>query len=238
MEPKHSPTFSIVATPIGNMKDITLRALEVLTESDIVFCEDTRVTKKILTRYEISTPTRSYHAHSGERGKREILDALQQGKKCALVTDAGTPGISDPGPELVSFLRSELPELDIVPVPGPDAATTLLSVAGIPTQPYLFFGFLPTKKGRQTLLTEFIDHRNKFTIVFYESTHRILKLLQELQAHNYTDELVLGKELTKMHEQIIRGTPDEIQNIFLKEPSLQKGEFVVALPKISKNLSI
>lgn len=237
METKHTlPEFSVVATPIGNMEDITIRALTTLRNADVIFCEDTRVTKKILARYEIATLTRSYHAHSGERGKQEVLLALKQGKKCALATDAGTPGISDPGPELISFLKSELPNLKITPIPGADAVTTLLSAAGIPTQPYAFFGFLPTKKGRQTLIAELISDRKRFTVVFYESTHRILKLIQELRAHDYKDELIIGKELTKMHEQILEGTPNKIEGILLENPALQKGEFVIALPKISKKV--
>jgi len=224
------PIFAVVATPIGNLKDITLRALETLKEVDVIFCEDTRVTKKLLRHYDISTKTQSYHTHSGEKGTRAVIQTLEEGKSCALVTDAGTPGISDPGPSLVARIREHFDDrVMITPIPGADAVSTLLSVAGVSTQPYTFFGFLPTKKGRQTLLATLIKH--PYTAVVYESPHRILKLLQELRIHGFDENIIIGRELTKMHEDIMTGTVSELEQEITEGQHKQKGEFVVVIPK-------
>ncbi|HEX7724116.1 MAG TPA: 16S rRNA (cytidine(1402)-2'-O)-methyltransferase, partial [Candidatus Paceibacterota bacterium] len=166
-------TLYVVGTPIGNLEDITLRALRILREADLILCEDTRVTKKLLTVNDIHTPTKSYHAHSTMSRVEDILDMLREGKNLALVSDAGTPGISDPGAELVARVRSELAaqiaagELKIESVPGPSALAAALSIAGVPCARFTFLGFLPHKKGRETLFKEIAGSEE--TYAFYES---------------------------------------------------------------------
>ncbi|MDO8564391.1 MAG: 16S rRNA (cytidine(1402)-2'-O)-methyltransferase, partial [bacterium] len=174
-------TLYIVGTPIGNLEDITLRALRVLKEVDVILCEDTRMTARLLARYEISKPLKSYHEHSKVSRIDEIVALLEQGKDLALVTDAGTPGISDPGSLLVSKIREALPEVKIETIPGPSALTAALSVAGVPASDFLFLGFLPHKKGRETLFKEIAASER--AVVFYESPHRILKTLESLDLH-------------------------------------------------------
>ncbi|MFH1318737.1 MAG: 16S rRNA (cytidine(1402)-2'-O)-methyltransferase [Candidatus Omnitrophota bacterium] len=170
----------IVGTPIGNMEDISLRALRILSEVDFILCEDTRVTSKLLTRYRIKTPTISYHQHSKTDKTDYILGLLESGKSLALVSDAGTPGISDPGGKLVQAVTEKFGnDIKIESVPGPSAVTAALSISGIPTDKFVFLGFLPHKKGRQTFLKKIID--SEFPVVVYESKHRILKFLGELE---------------------------------------------------------
>lgn len=216
-------TFYIVATPIGNLEDITLRAIRTLKEVDIVLCEDTRVTKRLFERHGINTQMISYHAQSGETKVELILDKIEEGKNIALVTDAGTPGISDPGSVLISQIRQKHPELPIVSIPGPSALTSALSIAGVPTHEFIFLGFMPHKKGRETLFKEIAESER--TIVFYESTHRILKTLESLKSIN--KKITLARELTKIYEEIIQGSAEEILEILTKTPEKQKGEFVV-----------
>lgn len=230
--------LSIVATPIGNLEDITLRALRILKESDFVLCEDTRVTKKILDHYKISTPTFSYHQHSGPIKIAKILDLLKNDKNLALVTDAGTPGISDPGSQLVTMIRDELGEdLIIESIPGPSALTAAVSLAGVGFDRFLFLGFLPHKKGRQTIIKEIMASHH--SVVLYESKHRILKLLQELL--DFSDdienkkELTIAREITKMHESLYFGSIEEVKNKLELDPNNQKGEFVVLIKSIKKN---
>lgn len=218
-------TLYIVATPIGNLTDITLRALATLKAADLILCEDTRVTRTLLDHYEIKTPTLSYHQHSTETKKREIRNLLAEGKNIALVTDAGTPGISDPGNELVQFIvqRSEFGGA-IVPVPGVSAVTTALSICGFPTDKFLFLGFPPHKKKRQKFFDEVREA--KHTVAFYESCHRIKKTLNELaQILPPETQLCLGRELTKKFESVYRGTAAEILAANIPE----KGEFVVVV---------
>ena len=166
----------VVATPIGNLEDITLRALATLKSVDLIVCEDTRMTKRLLDRYEISKPVLSYHQHSDLLKIQHIVDQLKAGKNIALVSDAGTPGICDPGNQLVAAAVKE--EIKVVPIPGPSAVAAALSVAGVPTDSFIFYGFLPHKKGRQTIVGQIAE--NKMTSVFYESPHRILKTLESL----------------------------------------------------------
>jgi 16S rRNA (cytidine1402-2'-O)-methyltransferase len=224
-------TLFIVSTPIGNLEDITLRALRVLEEVDLVLCEDTRVTKKLLDHYEITTPTMSYHAHSKLAKVDQVFALLREGKNLALVSDAGTPTISDPGVLLVEQVKSEFgDEVKVVPVPGASAALSALAVSGLPSSDFLFLGFLPHKKGRETLFKE-IAH-SKRTVVFYESPHRILKSLASLQEHVETESsserrVVVGRELTKLHEEVVNGTASEILNYFASNPEHVRGEFVV-----------
>ncbi|MDD5071768.1 MAG: 16S rRNA (cytidine(1402)-2'-O)-methyltransferase [Patescibacteria group bacterium] len=170
----------IVGTPIGNLEDISLRALRILGEVDFVLCEDTRVTKKLLEHYKIKTPTISYHQHSDLSKTDYILDLLGQGKDLALVADAGTPGISDPGGKLVQAVSEKFGEdMKIESIPGPSAITAALSISGIPTDKFIFMGFPPHKKGRQTFLKKIIE--SNYPVVVYESKHRIIKFLEELK---------------------------------------------------------
>ena len=213
----------IVATPIGNLEDISLRALRILKEVDFILCEDTRVTKILLAKYEIKTPTISYFQHSGLTKVKQIIDLLAQNKNLALVSDAGTPGISDPGNKLIELILKELPEVKIEPIPGACAAILALSISGLPTDKFVFYGFLPHKKGKETILKEIIS--NKFTSVFYESTHRILKTLNKLQELGLDKQVVVCRELTKKFETVYRGTINEV--LIDLEKGITKGEFVV-----------
>lgn len=212
----------IVATPIGNLQDVTLRALEVLKTADAVLAEDTRITKKLLSHYGIAVPTISYHQHSSEKKTKEILGLLQDGKQLALVTDAGTPGISDPGGQLVH--RAAEAGAAIMPIPGPSAVIGALSVSGFPADKFLFLGFPPHKKGREKFFQEVADAT--YTAVFYESSHRIKKAIAEL--HGTLDgarKVVVCRELTKKFESIYRGTIAQIADADIPE----KGEFVVVI---------
>jgi 16S rRNA (cytidine1402-2'-O)-methyltransferase len=170
----------IVATPIGNLEDISLRALRILGEVDFVLCEDTRVTKRLLNHYKINTPTISFHQHSGLDKMSEVIRYLREGKNLALVSDAGTPAISDPGGKLVQAVIDNFGEdVKIESVPGPSAVTAALSISGIPTDKFIFMGFPPHKKGRQTFIRKIIE--SEFPVVVYESKHRIIKFLEELR---------------------------------------------------------
>ncbi len=210
-------TLYIVATPIGNLKDITLRALRILEEVDLILCEDTRVTKKLLSRYNIKTPTQSYHQHSKLKKINYILNLLKQGKNLSLVSDSGTPGVSDPGNKLIEFLISNSKFLiDIVPIPGPSAATAAASISGFPMNKFVFMGFPPHKKGRNKFFKEVVEL--KYPVILYESPYRILKTLKELGQK----EVVVCRELTKKFETIYRGGAEEIINQI--EP---RGEFVI-----------
>jgi 16S rRNA (cytidine1402-2'-O)-methyltransferase len=216
----------IIGTPIGNLEDITLRAIRLLTEVDFVLCEDTRQTKKLLSAYSINTPTLSYHEQSGRSKIKKIIDLLASGKNLALVTDAGTPSISDPGSYLVSEVRRELPEVKIIAVPGPSALPAALSISGLPASSFLFLGFLPHKKGRQTLFTEVAE--SKRTVVFYESPHRILKTLETLAEVLPAEKtVVVARELTKVFEEVKSGPAGQVLDFFLAFPEKVRGEFVV-----------
>jgi len=218
----------IVATPIGNLKDITLRALEVLRSVDAVVCEDTRQTLKLLNHCEISKPLISYFRHS-ELSKTDLIAGeLSRGKNLALVTDAGTPGISDPGGKLIKELRGALGEnLKVIPIPGPCAAIAALSVSGFSADKFVFLGFPPQKKGREKFFGEMAGVKG--TIVFYESPHRILKTMEKLKEIFPERETVVCRELTKMFETIYRGTPEEILEKLNTDPNNLKGEFVIVL---------
>ena len=183
-------TLFVVATPIGNLKDITLRALKTLKEVDFILAEDTRVTKKLLSHYDIQTPLISYHQHSKESVMEKALQLLLKGKNLALVSDAGTPGICDPGNELIAFLLKSNQEIQIISIPGVSAVTTLLSVAGIPTDKFLFLGYPPHKKGRQ----KFFDAvaASKHPVLFYESPNRIMTSLNELEVLDSNCALFVG----------------------------------------------
>ena len=220
-------TLSIVATPIGNLGDITLRALETLKAADAIACEDTRVTSKLLARYGIEKPLLIFHAQSGRSATHRILALLGEGKRVALVTDAGTPGISDPGSMLVKEVRERLgSDVSIESVPGPSAVAAALSIAGVPTDSFLFLGFLPHKKGRQTRFKEIAEAKQ--TVVFYESPHRIEKALASLsEVLDESRKVITARELTKLHESLVSGTPAEVAAYFTEHQDQVRGEFVV-----------
>jgi len=253
-------TLHIVATPIGNLEDVTLRAVKVLSDADIVLAEDTRVTKKLLNFFvnanfqfpisniqlqnkeikenksklnhsQISNPQLiSYHQHSGETKKLEILNFLMSGKNVALVTDAGTPGVSDPGNELIDFLLSYQPDLKVIPIPGASSVTAALSICGFNVSKFTFIGFLPKKKGKKTLEESLSLN---VPVVFFESPYRIYKTLNSFKDLKHEPKRVfVAQELTKMYEKTFRGT---VKNALKwleneeKELGRIKGEIVVVL---------
>lgn len=216
--------LSIVATPIGNLEDITLRALRTLKECNVVYTEDTRVISKLLARYEIQKPLQRLDAATERAKADDIIVRLEAGEHVAFVSDAGTPGISDPGTRLVAAVRARLPRAKIESIPGASALTAALSIAGIDTLSFTFLGFLPHKKGRQTALKKLAE--TEIPVVLYESPHRILKLLQELENLSVS-KVVIARELTKIHEEIISGTPTELLAHFVVRPDTVRGEFVV-----------
>ncbi len=219
-------TLYIVATPIGNLEDMTLRAIRVLKEVDTILCEDTRTTRTLLHAYDINTKTTSYHAHSTSAKERAIIQMLEDGKNVALVSDAGTPCISDPGVLLVSHVREHFGNTArIVPIPGSSALISALSASGISSAEFVFLGFLPHKKGRETLFKEIAASSRVH--VFYESTHRILKTLASLNIYAPSRRIMIAREITKQFEQFIQGTPKELLDYFTNNPDKQRGEFVV-----------
>ena len=216
-------TLFIVATPIGNLGDITLRALETLKNVEAILCEDTRVTKKLLFHYEITKTTLSFHEHSDTRKIVSLIERLRAGESLALVTDAGTPGLSDPGNVLVE--AALIAEIAVVPIPGVSALTALVSVAGIDMREFIFLGFPPHKKGRQTFFRGVGE--SKMPVMYYESPHRVLKNLELLQELSTDKKIILGRELTKMFEEIVRGSIEEVQVYFAEHPEKVKGEFTI-----------
>ncbi len=217
----------MVATPIGNLGDITLRALETLKAADLIACEDTRVTSKLLARYEIKKPLVIYSApRTGSESC--ILAALEEGKHVALVTDAGTPGISDPGGELVEAARAAGARVEAIP--GASALAAALSISGLPTASFVFYGFPPNKKGRQTFFKAVAQEER--AAVFYESTHRIEKALAELTTLSPKRRVAICRELTKMHESVVTGTFQEAAAYFCEHQDEVRGEFVVVVSAI------
>lgn len=201
-------TLYVVATPIGNLEDVTLRALHILESADTIAAEDTRRTRHLLTHYGISRPLISYHDHNKVRQAPRILALLQEGQSIALVTDAGTPGIADPAYYLLQLSLAH--DLPVIPIPGPTAAIAALSVAGLPTDRFVFEGFLPVKSGRRRQRLEGLGDEPR-TIVLYESPHRLLKLLQEIATYLGPERrVVIGRELTKRFEEIRRGTASSL----------------------------
>ncbi len=216
----------MVATPIGNLQDISPRAIATLKEADFILCEDTRVTIKLLRAYHITTPFLSYHQHSGPRTRERIIQLLREGKNIALVSDAGTPGIRDPGGELVDqALRSLGDYLKIIPVPGPSALLAAASVSGFPMDKFLFLGFPPHTKKRKKFFTEMIQ--SKYPVIFYESPYRILKTLSELKAMRPDIKIVLCREMTKKFESSYRGLLADVIEMVKKDP--QKGEYTAVI---------
>ncbi len=212
MTPSPNPTkgvLYIVSTPIGNREDITLRGLRILKEVDLIAAEDTRHTGLLLRHFGIQTPLSSYF-EGNELKKRElILSRLKQGDRVALVSDAGTPGISDPGFRLIQLaIENQIP---VIPIPGPSALITALSVSGLPTDAFLFKGFLPHKSAKRRGLLEQLEEARE-TLIFYESPHRIIETLKDISDILGNREIVLARELTKMYEEVLRGRVSEIQS--------------------------
>ncbi|PIS39232.1 MAG: 16S rRNA (cytidine(1402)-2'-O)-methyltransferase [Candidatus Nealsonbacteria bacterium CG08_land_8_20_14_0_20_38_20] len=227
-------TLYIVATPIGNLKDITFRAVEVLKEVDFILCEDTRATKKLLDHYEIKKPVLSYHQHSKLNKVDFILTLLKEGKNLALVSDAGTPGISDPGNLLINEAIKRLrDEVAIIPIPGTSAVTAAASISGFPMEKFLFLGFPPKKRKRKKFFEEALS--SKHPVIFYESPYRIIKSLCDLRetdaklSAESTRNVVVCRELTKKFETVYRGKIGEV--IKEIEKGIIKGEFVVIVER-------
>ncbi len=223
-------TLYIVATPIGNLGDITLRALETLKAVDAIFCEVTRVTAILVKHFGVSKPLYAYHQHSGAKVVADIANSLREGMSVALVSDAGTPGINDPGGKLVAELLAQVQGLRVVPIPGPNAAVAALSVCGFPADAYRYLGFVPLKKGRATFFSELADCDQ--TAVFYESKHRIARTLQQLQTALETAltpqrPVMVARELTKQFETLYRGTAAAVREAVAAGKGL--GEFVVVV---------
>ena len=216
-------TLYIVATPIGNLEDITFRAVRILKEVAVVFCEDTRTSRVLFTKYDIKTATESFHAQSPLTKMDHIIDLLEQGKDVALVSDAGTPGISDPGMLLVSEVRKRSPETSVIAIPGPSALTAAVSIAGKPLHEFVFLGFLPHKKGRQTIFEEIKAEERPY--IFYESPHRIEKTLEALKDSGKI--VTICREITKMHESYLSGSAEDVLLSFKNNPDTLRGEFVV-----------
>jgi len=218
-------TLYVVSTPIGNLEDITLRALHILQSVDVIAAEDTRHTRKLLTHHGISRPLLSYHDHNEVMQAPRLLALLQEGKSIALVTDAGTPGIADPAYYLLQALLPHA--IPIVPIPGPTAALAALAVSGLPMDRFVFEGFLPVKSGRRRQRLEALAGETR-TIVLYESPHRLLRLLQELVTHLGAERrLVVARELTKRFEEVTRGTTATLLETF-QERSI-RGEFTLVI---------
>ncbi|WP_417317270.1 16S rRNA (cytidine(1402)-2'-O)-methyltransferase [Emcibacter sp.] len=250
-EKKVAAGLYVTATPIGNLGDITLRALEVLRQADVIACEDTRVTGKLLSRYDIKRPTVAYHDHNAEKMLPRLLDHLEKGEKVVLVSDAGTPLISDPGYRLVHEARKA--GHHVTSLPGASALLAALASAGMPTDRFLFAGFLPAKTaGRQKVLSEFGGL--KATLVFYESPHRLLECLKDIGKVLGQRTVAVCRELTKLYEEIRQGPIDEIV-AYYEGAAAPKGEIVIvigppeeseasdnevdeALTKALKNLSV
>ena len=228
----------VVATPIGNLEDITLRAISVLRSADFILEEDTRVTRILLDKYNIPTKTISYHQHSKIQKIEQIIELLKKGRNLALVTDAGTPGINDPGDYLIMKCLEAVPDLKVIPIPGPNAAISALSVSGFSSDKFIFLGFPPHKKGRRTFFQRInlIDD----AIVFYESKYRILKALEELKEFSLVGErqIMIARELTKQFETIYRGNIDQIMMKLNSHKDNLLGEFVVVIGPREKEVKI
>jgi 16S rRNA (cytidine1402-2'-O)-methyltransferase len=218
-------TLYVVATPIGNLEDITLRAIRVFKEVEYILCEDTRVTGKLLKHYDIQAKMRRYDAHSSLKIQEEVIADLQAGKQIALCSDAGTPGVSDPGVHLIDQLLALDSSLQVVAVPGPSSVTAAFSIAGIAGNQFSFLGFIPQKKGRKTFF-EALENAS-IPVIFFESTHRIMKTLESLKEIVPSKTVVIAREITKMHEEVVRGNAEEVLEYFIANTEHQRGEFVV-----------
>jgi 16S rRNA (cytidine1402-2'-O)-methyltransferase len=227
-----APALYLVATPIGNLEDITLRALRVLKEVDVIACEDTRQTLKLLNHYAIATRTTSYHEHNEMTKSAELVKQMQEGASVALVTDAGMPGISDPGYRLIALaIRHRIP---VVPVPGASAFLAALVASGLPTDSFRFSGFLPAKRGERRAALEAIRSSER-TQVFYEAPHRIVEALEDVaEVMGAQRNVVVAREVTKIHEEFLRGHAGEVLET-LKSREVVKGEITLLIGKAEED---
>lgn len=223
-------TLYIISTPIGNLQDITFRALETLRTVDRIFCEDTRVSQKLLKYYKITTPLQSFHQHTTPQKITKIVEQLASGQNFGLICDAGTPGIADPGQPLVQAAVQQ--GITVVPIPGACAIITALQAAGVDTSHFEFVGFIPHKKGRQTLLNSI--GTAKHTIIAYESPYRLLKTLQHLQT--FPRSIIVARELTKLHEEYIRGTCQAVYTQLSQRLHI-KGEIVLVIHSVKGSIT-
>jgi len=223
---KLEPALYIVPTPIGNLEDITLRALKILASADVIACEDTRHSGNLLKQYNITyKKLESYHEHNEIEKAKYLVQMIQNGKSVAVITDAGTPGISDPAYRIVCEAAAK--DIKIISLPGPSAMITALVASGLPTDKFIFYGFPPQKKGRKTFLQKVLSLDS--TVILYESPYRIIKLLEEIIASGFGESRIcIAREISKIHEEYIRGTVTECYEI-CKEHKNLKGEFVVML---------
>ncbi len=231
-------TLYVVATPIGNMEDITLRAIRILKEVDLILCENVSEAHRLLKHYEIVTATTNYFSNSKLNKIDKIIAMLVEGKSLAIISDAGTPCISDPGALLIEKIRNTT-AIQIVSVPGPTAVTALYSISGVMGNRFAFYGFAPQKKGRETFFKKAVSEciENDVPIIFYESVHRIEKCLHQLTV--YGCELIkvtIGRELTKIYEEVVQGDIDFVIDYFIKNKDKIRGEFVVMLSGVKANL--
>ncbi len=223
-------TLFVVGTPIGNLEDITLRALETLKQADLIACEDTRHTQKLLNHYQIPTPTTSYHEHNELMKAAELILRLEEGAHVALVSDAGMPGISDPGYRLISLsIRHRIP---VVPIPGASAFVAALVASGLPTDAFRFFGFMPAKANHRRKLLEEQKNAPK-TLIFYEAPHRILETLKDIAEILGSRHVVVAREVTKLHEEFLRGRVEEILADLKKRGEVQ-GEITLMIGRASE----
>jgi 16S rRNA (cytidine1402-2'-O)-methyltransferase len=226
------PALYLVGTPIGNLEDITLRALRVLKEVDVIACEDTRQTQKLLNHYSITTRTTSYHEHNEMTRSAELVREMQEGASVALVTDAGMPGISDPGYRLISLaIRHRVP---VVPIPGASAFLSALVASGLPTDSFRFSGFLPAKRGERRAALEAVASSPR-TQVFYETPHRVVEALEDVcEVLGSARQVVIAREVTKLHEEFLRGRAGEVL-VNLKAREAVKGEITLLIGKAEEN---
>ena len=227
-----SGVLYLVATPIGNLEDITYRAVRTLREVDLIACEDTRHTRNLLDRYEIARPLISYHEHNEQSRAEELVAKLLTGTNVALVSDAGMPLVSDPGYRVAAAaIRAGI---SVVPIPGPSAVITALAAAGLATDAFYFGGFLPAKSGQRARALESLRDQSA-TLVFYEAPHRILETLSDVEKILGPRPVVVARELTKLHEEFLRGTPAEIRAALESRPSV-KGEITLLIGKAAAPL--
>src|SRR5579883_2809747 len=220
----------IVSTPIGNLEDITYRAVRILREVDVIACEDTRTTRRLLDHHGIPTRTVSYHEHNEQERARELLDHLERGESIALVSDAGTPLLSDPGYRIVRAAVEA--GIAVESIPGPSALLAALVISGLPTDQFHFGGFFPAKQSQRIRLLESLRHEPA-TLIFYEAPHRILETLADLDSVLGDREIAVARELTKIHEEVLRGTPASIRRTLAARDSI-RGEFVILIAKAAK----
>lgn len=218
-------TLYMVATPIGNMQDVSDRTRSTLSSVDVVFAEDTRVAKSLLKKLDIDTPVERYDHHSHDKQVKAVFAYLRDGKSVAYVSDAGTPGVEDPGGRLVEAVAVELPEAVISPIPGPSAVMSALSASGFPADKFVVMGFAPKKKGRKSFFDVLAETEG--TVVLYESTHRIQKTVEEIASRQPERRMLIARELTKKFETLLRGTANELAERLVDENT--KGEFMVVV---------